>query len=119
MLLTDMEVCLPTLRKNVVQNFPKAMGNVCVIPYAWGESTTRLKNPQEKFDIIILANVLYSEADSRLLAQSTVHLLSEGEIMFISMGRNCNGETAFIKNRDKHGYSTTEVSVFQAIIDLS
>ena len=53
-LLTDMEVCLPTLNENVFKNTQTSMRDrVQVMPYVWGEVTTALTKRQGKFDIIV------------------------------------------------------------------
>ena len=119
-LLSDMEVCLPTLKANVIKNTTTSLRNsVKVMSYTWGEATTALTEPQGKFDIIVAAEVLYEEADSRLLAQSAVQLLAEGGVMFVSMGRNRNGETAFVEAMNTHGYKTAEVSMSWQIHHIS
>jgi predicted nicotinamide N-methyase len=111
-LLSDMDVCMPTLKENVIKNTQTSTrDSVRVMPYIWGEATTALTKPCGKFDIIVAAEVLYDEADSRLLAQSAMQLLDEGGVMFVSMGRNRNGETAFVEAMNKNGYRTIEVSV--------
>ena len=113
-LLSDMEVCLPTLQDNVIKNTQTLMSDSFkIMPYIWGESTTALTELHGKFDIIVAAEVLYDEVDSRLLAQSALQLLAEGGVMFVSMGRNRNGEAAFVETMDKNGYNTVEVSVFE------
>ena len=111
-LLTDMEVCLPTLNENVFKNTQTSMRDrVQVMPYVWGEVTTALTKRQGKFDIIVAAEVLYDEVNSRLLAQSAVQLLAKNGIMFVSMGRNRNGEATFVDVMNKNGYNTVEVSI--------
>jgi predicted nicotinamide N-methyase len=111
-LLTDMEVCLPTLNENVFKNTQTSMRDrVQVMPYVWGEVTTVLTKRQGKFDIIVAAEVLYDEVNSRLLAQSAVQLLAKNGVMFVSMGRNRNGEATFVDVMNKNGYNTVEVSI--------
>ena len=109
-LLSDMDICMATLNKNVIKNTQTSMsGSVQTMSYIWGDATTALTKPKGKFDIIVAAEVLYEETDSRLLAQSAVQLLAEGGVMFVSMGRNRNGENAFVNVMKKNGYSTVEV----------
>jgi predicted nicotinamide N-methyase len=108
-LLTDMDICMATLNKNVIKNTQH--NNVQTMSYTWGDDTTALTKPKGKFDIIVAAEVLYEEADSRLLAQSAVELLAEGGVMFVSMGRNRNGESIFVNVMNENGHSTVEVSV--------
>ena len=109
-LLSDMDICMPTLNKNVIKNTQTSMrDSVQTIPYIWGDPTTALTKLKGKFDIIVAAEVLYEEADSRLLAQSAVQLLATGGVMFVSMGRNRNGENAFVNVMNKNGFCTTEV----------
>ena len=111
-LLTDMEVCLPTLNENVFKNTQTSMRDrVQVMPYVWGEVTTALTKRQGKFDIIVAAEVLYDEVNSRLLVQSAVQLLAKNGVMFVSMGRNRNGEATFVDVMNKNGYNAVEVSI--------
>ena len=111
-LLSDMDICMATLNKNVIKNTQTSMkDSVQTMSYIWGDAATALIKPKGKFDVIVAAEVLYEEADSRLLAQSAVQLLAEGGVMFVSMGRNRNGENAFVNVMNKNGYSTIEVSV--------
>ena len=118
-LLTDMEICLSTLRKNVTNNSQTLIkDSVQVAPYVWGETTTELTKHQGKFNIIVAAEVLYDEADSRLLAESAIQLLAKGGVMFVSMGRNRKGKTAFVETMNANGYSTAEVSVLVMIKKL-
>lgn len=110
-LLTDMKVCLPTLKINVDKHsHGLKKDSVQVMSYIWGEDTTALMKPHGKFNIIVGAEVLYDESDSKLLAYSALQLLAEDGVMFVSMGRNRNGEIPFVDVMNENGYNTIEVS---------
>ncbi|XP_028393226.1 protein N-lysine methyltransferase METTL21A-like [Dendronephthya gigantea] len=109
-LLTDMDVCLPTLKINVDKHScDLKKDSILVMSYTWGEDTKALMKPHGKFNIIVAAEVLYDESDSKLLAYSALQLLAEDGVMFVSMGRNRKGETAFVDVMRENGYSTFEV----------
>lgn len=107
--LSDLELCLPTLQRNIDRNISDTKERIRVVPYVWGQDTSSL-TVNGKFDILVAAEVLYDEEDSKLLAESALELLNETlGIMFVSMGRNRKGETAFVKTMVDYGYSVNEV----------
>lgn len=109
--LSDLELCLPTLRRNVDRNiFGRDKDCIQVVPFVWGQNASSL-TATGKFDIIVAAEVLYDEDDSKLLAESAVQLIAQpGGIMYVSLGRNRKGESSFVKAMNGHGYSVNEVN---------
>lgn len=109
--LSDLELCVPTLQRNIDRNISgPAKECIRTAPFIWGQNTSPL-TVHGKFDIVVAAEVLYDEEDSKLLAESAVHLLARPYgAMFVSMGRNRKGETSFVKAMADHGYSVNEVN---------
>ena len=70
--LTDMELCLPSLRKNVDNNISgEAKKRICVVPFVWGQDTSPL-TVDGKYDIIVAAELLYDDKDPKVLAERCV-----------------------------------------------
>lgn len=108
--LSDLELCVPTLQRNIDRNISgPSKDSIRAASFIWGQNTSPL-TVLGKFDIIVAAEVLYDEEDSKLLAESVVHLLARPHgAMFVSMGRNRKGETSFVKAMADDGYSVNEV----------
>lgn len=117
-MMTDMEVCLQTLRENVKHNCQK-FKNIEVKSYVWGDDIGSLVEEHGQFDVIVAAEVLYDENSSRLLALSAQKLLAKDGMMFVSMGRNRNGQGIFKDVMVKHGYGIEDVGIILSICSNS
>ena len=107
--LSDQQCCVKTLEDNVASN----VAGVCrdrikVMEYSWGNNTNELTK-DGLFDLVVAAEVLYSSADSVLLAQCIPKLTKPDSSIFVSMGRNRGGEEVFLKTLADHGYRCNEV----------
>ena len=107
--LTDMPCCIKTLKDNVTSNVTgSCRDRIKIMEYSWGKSTTELIK-DGLFDLIVAAEVLYSPADSVLLAQCIPQLTKPDSRIFVSMGRNRGGEEVFVKTLADQGYHCNEV----------
>ena len=117
--VTDQECCIKTLERNLKANIPESVrGKIKVMEYYWGDNPRKLSE-KGLFDLVLAAEVLYSPADSVLLAKCIPELSHPETRIFISMGRNRGGEELFVKTMASQGYSCTEVCIYRALACLS
>lgn len=110
-IVTDKNCCIPTLLRNIELNKTsenKHTGLITAMEYSWGNDTSVLTK-NGLFDIVVAAEVLYSEEDSRRLANCIPKLTHPSSQIFVSMGRNRLGEDAFIKTLLSYGFIIEEV----------
>lgn len=110
--LTDQACCIPTLMRNIKLNTHclenQIPGQMTAIEYSWGNDTSNLIK-DGLFDIVVAAEVLYSEEDSIKLAKCIPKLIHSLSLIFVSMGRNRLGENAFTKTVLNYGFNVEEV----------
>lgn len=111
--LTDQECCIPTLTRNIELNVDLSRSTsreIAAMEYSWGNDTSNLIKGG-LFDLIVAAEVLYSEQDSITLANCILKVTHPSSIIFISMGRNRLGENAFVRTLTEHGFVVQEVGI--------
>lgn len=109
--ITDQQCCIPTLNKNIELNVTKDMiSSIKAQEYSWGKSVDNLTK-NGVFDLVVAAEVLYSEEDSIKLAKSIPRLTHQKSLVFVSKGRNRGGEAAFVRTMNNEGYEVQEVNV--------
>ena len=109
--LTDQKCCVKTLETNVKSNIPQFQRDkIKVMEYSWGTNTDELTKGGS-FDLVLAAEVLYSQTDSLQLAQSIPRLTNEKSRIFVSLGRNRGGEEIFVRTMTEKGYLCKEVGV--------
>ena len=107
--LTDQHCCVKTLENNVALNIPGVYrSKIKVMEYSWGNNTAELTK-DGLFDLVLAAEVLYSQTDSHLLAKCIPKLTNKDSKVFVSMGRNRGGEEIFVKVMADQGYLCEEV----------
>ncbi|XP_031565859.1 protein N-lysine methyltransferase METTL21A-like [Actinia tenebrosa] len=108
--ITDQQCCIPTLNKNIELNIAKDMASrIKAEEYSWGNGVDHLTK-NGVFDLVVAAEVLYSEEDSIKLAKSIPRLTHQKSLVFVSMGRNRGGESAFVRTMKNEGFEVQEVA---------
>ena len=111
--LTDQKCCVKTLETNVKSNIPQFQRDkIKVMEYSWGTNTDELTKGGS-FDLVLAAEVLYSQTDSLQLAQSIPKLTNEKSRIFVSLGRNRGGEEIFVRTMTEKGYLCKEVGLLE------
>ncbi|XP_074628546.1 protein N-lysine methyltransferase METTL21A-like [Acropora palmata] len=107
--LTDQKCCVKTLETNVKSNIPQFQRDkIKVMEYSWGTNTDELTKGGS-FDLVLAAEVLYSQTDSLQLAHSIPKLTNEKSRIFVALGRNRGGEEIFVRTMTEKGYLCKEV----------